>query len=105
MPEWCKSLVDVWLRDSGVAEGRVFRRILKNGLRQEAGVTPNVVWDVVKRCAKSAGIDHLAPHDLRRYAEFRIMPNRNLRPPEYWVILDRKGECIRHYRGLSNWRN
>ena len=66
MPAWCKSLVDLWLRDSGVAEGRVFRRILKNGSRQDAGVTPNVVWDVVKRCAKSAGIDHLAPHDLRR---------------------------------------
>jgi len=66
MPAWCKSLVDLWLRDSGVAEGRVFRRILKNGLRLEDGVTPNVVWDVVKRCAKHAGIDHLAPHDLRR---------------------------------------
>ena len=66
MPAWCKSLVDLWLTDSGVAEGKVFRRILKNGHRQEAGVTPNVVWDVVKRCARIAGIDHLAPHDLRR---------------------------------------
>jgi len=66
MPAWCKGLVDLWLGDSGVAGGRVFRRILKNGRRQDAGVTPNVVWDVVKRCAKNAGIDHLAPHDLRR---------------------------------------
>ena len=55
--------------------------------------------------AKRIGIDHLAPHDLRRYAVSRIMPNRNLRTPEYWVILDRKGERIRHYRGPSNRRN
>ena len=66
MPAWCKCLVDLWLRDSGVAEGMAFRRILKNGARQKAGVTPNMLWDVVKRCAKNAGFDHLAPHDLRR---------------------------------------
>ncbi len=65
-PAWCKSLVDLWLTESRVSEGRVFRRIRKNGSPQNAGVTPNVVWDVVKRCAKDAGIDHLAPHDLRR---------------------------------------
>ena len=59
-------LVDVWLRNSGVSEGKVFRRVLKNGARQDAGVTANVVWYAVKRCAKRAGIDHLAPHDLRR---------------------------------------
>jgi integrase len=66
VPAWCKVLVDLWLRDSGVTGGRIFRRILKNGTRQDAGVTPNVVWYAVKRCAKLVGIDHLAPHDLRR---------------------------------------
>jgi len=66
VPTWCKGLIDVWLRHSGVSEGRVFRRVLKNGARQDASVTANVVWYAVKRCAKQAGIDHLAPHDLRR---------------------------------------
>jgi integrase len=66
VPNWCKGLVDVWLRDSGVNEGKVFRRVLKNGARQDAGVTANVVWYAVKRCAKRAGIGNLAPHDLRR---------------------------------------
>src|SRR5208337_912746 len=71
VPAWCKGLVDVWLRHSGVSEGKVFRRVLKNGAlkngtRRDAGVTANVVWYAVKRCAKRAGIDHLAPHDLRR---------------------------------------
>jgi integrase len=66
VPNWCKGIVDVWLRDSGVNEGKVFRRVLKNGARQDAGVTANVVWYAVKRCAKRAGIGNLAPHDLRR---------------------------------------
>ncbi len=66
VPVWCKGLVDVWLRHSSVREGKVFRRVLKNGERQDAGVTANVVWYAVKRCAKRAGIENLAPHDLRR---------------------------------------
>jgi integrase len=66
VPAWCKGLVDVWLRHSSVSEGKLFRRVLKNGARQDAGVTANVVWYAVKRCAKRAGIENLAPHDLRR---------------------------------------
>jgi integrase len=66
VPQWAKQLLDVWLRHSGVSEGRVFRRVSKVGKRQEAGVTANVVWYAVKRCARLAGIPNLAPHDLRR---------------------------------------
>src|SRR5580700_5077373 len=66
VPNWCTGLVDVWHRDSGVSEGKVFRQVLKNGARQDAGVTANVAWYAVKRCAKRAGIGNLAPHDLRR---------------------------------------
>jgi len=66
VPGWCKGLLDGWLSASGVTEGKIFRRLRKNGRRQEPGVSVNVVWDVVKRCATNAGIHHLAPHDLRR---------------------------------------
>jgi integrase len=66
VPAWCKGLIDVWLRDSRVTEGKVFRRVLKNGTRQDDGVTADVVWFAVKRYAKKIGLDHLAPHDLRR---------------------------------------
>jgi hypothetical protein len=34
-----------------------------------------LVWHVVKNYAKKIGIAQLAPHDLRRYAESRTMPN------------------------------
>jgi len=66
VPSWCKQLLDAWLRHSGVSQGKVFRRVSKDGKRQDAGVTANVVWYAVKRCASQAGIANLAPHDLRR---------------------------------------
>lgn len=66
VPTWCKELVDSWLRDSGVIDGKVFRQLLKNGAVRDACITSNVVWYAVKRCAKSVGIENLAPHDLRR---------------------------------------
>jgi len=66
VPSWRKELVDAWLRRSGVSDGEVFRPVLKGGMRQPAGVTPNLVWYAVKRCAEQAGINDLAPHDLRR---------------------------------------
>ena len=75
VPSWSKELLDAWLRHSGVIEGKVFRRVLKGGTRQEAGVTANVVWYAVKRCASQAGIANLAPHD----------PSSHLRPPVPWL--------------------
>jgi len=66
VPAWCKGLIDAWIRDTGVTGGKVFRRVSKNGTRQDEGVTTDVVWYAVKRYAKRIGIDHLAPHDLRR---------------------------------------
>ena len=66
MPTWCEGLIDAWLHDGGVTEGKVFRRVSKNGTRQGEGVTTDVVWYAVRRYAKRIGIDHLAPHDLRR---------------------------------------
>jgi integrase len=66
VPAWCKGLIDAWLRDSRVTEGKVFRRVSKKGAQQDAGVTSDVVWYAVKQYAKRIGIDRLAPHDLRR---------------------------------------
>ena len=66
VPGWCKALVDRWLCASGVTEGLVFRRIKRNKTEPSRGVAPDVVWTAVKRYAKGIGVDHLAPHDLRR---------------------------------------
>jgi integrase len=65
VPAWCKGLIDAWILDTGVKEA-MFRRVSRNGTRQDEGVTTDVVRYAVKRYAKRIGIDHLAPHDLRR---------------------------------------
>src|SRR5208282_3372463 len=44
VPTWSKELVDGWLRQSGVSDGKVFRQVLKGGMLQPSGVTANVVW-------------------------------------------------------------
>jgi len=66
VPEWVKKAIDGWASAAGICEGKLFRSIRKNGTLWGYGVTQNVVWYAVKGCAKRAGIDRLAPHDLRR---------------------------------------
>ena len=66
MPAWVKDAVDEWVCSAGITEGRLFRAIRKNGVMWGHGLTQNVVWYVVKQCAKRAGIQKLSPHDLRR---------------------------------------
>jgi integrase len=68
VPEWVKTAIDSWCEAAGVSGGRVFRCFGRAGKTWETGVTERVVWHVVKNCAKRAGMDKLAPHDLRRYA-------------------------------------
>ena len=66
IPSWVKSAVDVWTTAAGITEGRVFRAINKAGRVWGDGMSPKVLWDVVRAAAARAGIDKLAPHDLRR---------------------------------------
>jgi len=66
VPLWVKTAIDSWRAAASVRDGRLFRAIRKNGVLWGRGLTQNVVWYVVKDCAKRAGIDKLAPHDLRR---------------------------------------
>ena len=75
MPEWIKTAVDAWTRAAGLTHGRVFRAINKAGRVWGDGMTAKVLWDVVRRAAADAGIDKLAPHDLRRHAGWRLMPD------------------------------
>jgi len=66
VPNWAKASIDEWISASGIAEGKIFRRINKNGKVWGNGITPKTVWHVVKAAAKRAAISNLAPHDLRR---------------------------------------
>jgi site-specific recombinase XerD len=66
IPEWVKSALDQWTRAAGVAEGKIFRAVARAGKVWGKGVSQNVVWYVVKTCCERAGLEHIAPHDLRR---------------------------------------
>ena len=75
VPEWVKASVDDWVTVANIGTGRLFRSVNKTGSVWGSGITEKVVWSVVKEFAATVGIDKLAPHDLRRYAESRTMPN------------------------------
>ncbi len=66
MPGWVKTAIDNWTSASGIAQGRIFRAINKAGRVWGEGMTPQVIWQVVKAAAMRASIETLAPHDLRR---------------------------------------
>ena len=66
IPEWVKVALDQWTRAAGVTEGRIFRAVARMGKVWGKGISQNVVWYVVKTCCERAGLDHIAPHDLRR---------------------------------------
>lgn len=51
---------------AGIHRGRVFRPVNKGGRMCGRGITPKVIWHVVRTAAKRAGIQEVAPHDLRR---------------------------------------
>ena len=76
VPDWVKAGVDAWTEASGISAGTLLRSVNKADRIWGTGFSPEVIWGVVKQKAKDCDIPSLAPHDLRRYAECRIMPNR-----------------------------
>ena len=66
VPSWVKDAIDEWKQASTVAEGALFRSIHRTGRVWGAGMTPKVLWEIVRQAASRAGIEKLAPHDLRR---------------------------------------
>jgi site-specific recombinase XerD len=66
IPSWVKDAVDAWTTAVGITQGAVFRAINKAGRVCGDEMSPKVLWDVVRAAAARAGIERLAPHDLRR---------------------------------------
>jgi site-specific recombinase XerD len=66
IPDWVKTALDEWTRAAGVGEGRIFRAVARTGKVWGKGVSQNVVWYVVRTCCERVGLEHIAPHDLRR---------------------------------------
>ena len=66
LPAWVKQMVDDWLANAGISNGKLFRRVSKTGRVWGQGMTDKVIWHIVKEFATKIGIVNLAPHDLRR---------------------------------------
>ena len=66
VPAWAKRCVDEWTALAGVSGGPIFRRVNHLGGIWGDRITPKAIWHVVKAAATEAGIQNLAPHDLRR---------------------------------------
>ena len=66
IPNWVKAALDQWTRAANVTCGKVFRAVARKGKIWGSGISQNVVWCVVRDCCRKAGLDHIAPHDLRR---------------------------------------
>ena len=66
IPNWVKVALDQWTRGDGVCGGKIFRPVARRGKVWGSGLSQNVVWYVVRTCCQRAGLEHIAPHDLRR---------------------------------------
>jgi len=66
MPVWVKEAVDHWMAAANISKGRIFRAVSRHGTPWGKGISENVIWYVVRRCAAGTDLEHLAPHDLRR---------------------------------------
>jgi site-specific recombinase XerD len=66
IPVWVKTALDQWTVAAGIKHGKIFRAVARTGKMWGDGISQNVVWYVVKACCEKAGLEHIAPHDLRR---------------------------------------
>jgi integrase len=66
MPNWVKATVDAWLKAAGIEDGFIFHCVTHAGTVWGSGISEKVVWWVVRQYAKTAAIEKLSPHDLRR---------------------------------------
>jgi site-specific recombinase XerD len=66
VPDWVKAAVDRWTRAAGISTGPVFRAVDRADQVWGTGIDTKVIWTIVRQRAQSCGLEHVAPHDLRR---------------------------------------
>jgi len=76
VPLWIAGAIQTWMTEAKITDGPIFRAINKAGRIAAHAFSPKVIWGVVKQACGVCNLGNVAPHDLRRYAESRTMPNR-----------------------------
>jgi len=74
LPLWVKNAIDRWLKIAHVRDGKVFRVLDRAGQAGSRGLSAPAFLQVVASYGQLNGLS-VTPHDLRRYAESRTMPN------------------------------
>jgi len=67
VPGWVKDRLDLWTVAAKITEGKIFRAVGQNDKVSGSSLSTTAVWKIVLHYAHEVGIEHLAPHDLRRY--------------------------------------
>jgi site-specific recombinase XerD len=104
MPTWTKNAMDGWTTAAGIMEGYLLRPITRGDQVYGDRLSEKVVWQMLKPYVARIGVPYVAPHDLRRYAESRTMPN-DLRTSDSASHRQQKIRHSRKPRGLSTWGN
>jgi site-specific recombinase XerC len=84
MPAWVKVAMDAWTTPAGLSTDDIFRPVNRAGTISGDRLGEKVVWQMLRRYAAEMGMPGLAPHDLRRYAESRTMPNADVAASSTW---------------------
>ncbi len=66
VPLWVKQRINAWMTAVGIEEGRMLRRVLKNGKVVDDSLSAWAVGSVVTDSAQAIGIERFGAHDLRR---------------------------------------
>jgi integrase/recombinase XerD len=86
--------LDQWRRVVAPGEQRppahssLVRRLWKGGRVSKSGLTPDGIWLIIDQSSTSAGIGHVAPHDLRRSVAGALQ--------ESGVAIDKISRLLRH---------
>jgi site-specific recombinase XerD len=65
MPSWTKYAIDAYTVAAAITGGRLFWSMRRGDNLQDAGMTAQAIFDVVRTYAAQLGLD-VRPHDLRR---------------------------------------
>ena len=78
IPIWAKRHVDAWTGAASITHGPVFRAINKAGRVWGEGMSPKVLWDVVRAAAARAGIDSWRRTTCGARGAFQNLSSRTL---------------------------
>ena len=79
MPSWAKAAVDRWIKPAGITQGRILRAINKADRMVSDRMTPQSIFEIVRRYSRALGVA-VAPQDLRR--TFAKLAQRGMAPVE-----------------------